>query len=522
MKHKLRKAAWGSGILLLALGLFIYVAHVRSKSPLEEYKAKLRADGEKLAIEDWIPPRVPADQNGAELLREAANLASASDSFVNDNLPPAMRTVAPGKAMIGFQQPDIRSDTGTNSWDQMDAALLARADELELLHKIIERPVLDFDLDYKQGFKLLFPNLAKTKASAQLLFAAATCDLHRGDTESAVTNTRAMLAIVHGMRDERLVISQLVRIAIAVIAMPPAWELLQSTNVTDEQLAALQKDWERLEFIAAAEASMEMERAMGLVTVAQVRASSDPMEIYGYGGGGSSGSSGSSGDWLEDLGQGVKDTWAGAKRQTAMTLWRVSWSYTDELRLLQGDLVLIETFRQLQTNHNFRVAREEQDRKLDALGLDKSGGMGWLFEKLDEGELTHLASSSVDALRSLFKRELTVDATKQLAISAIALKRFHLQNGHYPEELRTLVPKYLREVPRDPADGQPLRYHKNADGTFLLYSVGEDGVDDGGDPSPVKTSTSYSWQRGRDWVWPQPASEQEIKSYDANNSAHRR
>ena len=32
-------------------------------------------------------------------------------------------------------------------------------------------------------------------------------------------------------------------------------------------------------------------------------------------------------------------------------------------------------------------------------------------------------------------------------------------------------------------DGQPLRYRRNADGTFLLYSIGENGKDDGGNPS---------------------------------------
>jgi hypothetical protein len=66
-------------------------------------------------------------------------------------------------------------------------------------------------------------------------------------------------------------------------------------------------------------------------------------------------------------------------------------------------------------------------------------------------------------------------------------------------------------------DGEPLRYRPNVDGTFLLYSVGENGVDDGGDPSLEKgvTSSNYSWQNihALDWVWPQPATEIEIQAY---------
>ena len=37
------------------------------------------------------------------------------------------------------------------------------------------------------------------------------------------------------------VISELVRIAIAAIALTANWEVLQSTNLTDEQLAAIAK-----------------------------------------------------------------------------------------------------------------------------------------------------------------------------------------------------------------------------------------------------------------------------------------
>jgi hypothetical protein len=42
------------------------------------------------------------------------------------------------------------------------------------------------------------------------------------------------------------------------------------------------------------------------------------------------------------------------------------------------------------------------------------------------------------------------------------------------------VPTYLAAVPTDPFDGQPLRYKKLAKG-YIVYSVGENGKDDGGD-----------------------------------------
>ena len=71
----------------------------------------------------------------------------------------------------------------------------------------------------------------------------------------------------------------------------------------------------------------------------------------------------------------------------------------------------------------------------------------------------------------------------------------------YPNNITALQPEFLSTIPRDPVDGQPLRYHRNADGSYVLYSVGEDGRDDNGDPMPTDGSKkSLAWETGRDWV----------------------
>ncbi len=63
-------------------------------------------------------------------------------------------------------------------------------------------------------------------------------------------------------------------------------------------------------------------------------------------------------------------------------------------------------------------------------------------------------------------------------------------------------------------DGQPIKYRLNGDGTFALYSVGDDGRDDGGDLSlqPEKTRLRVLWDR-KDYVWPAPATPEEVAEY---------
>jgi hypothetical protein len=63
-------------------------------------------------------------------------------------------------------------------------------------------------------------------------------------------------------------------------------------------------------------------------------------------------------------------------------------------------------------------------------------------------------------------------------------------------------------------DGRPIKYHLEAGGDLALYSVGEDGKDDGGDSTllPDKTTRRNLWDR-KDYVWPKPARPDEIKAY---------
>jgi len=131
-----------------------------------------------------------------------------------------------------------------------------------------------------------------------------------------------------------------------------------------------------------------------------------------------------------------------------------------------------------------------------------------------------MLSQAIVSLSGVSRTVMRVEVAKQTVVTAIALKRYQLKHGNYPSDLKSLVPEFVPSVPLDPVDGQPLRYRLNSNGTFLLYSVGENGKDDGGDPSLEKgaESPSFNWQNphARDWVWPQPATEAEIQNYYAH------
>jgi hypothetical protein len=70
-------------------------------------------------------------------------------------------------------------------------------------------------------------------------------------------------------------------------------------------------------------------------------------------------------------------------------------------------------------------------------------------------------------------------AELRCAATALAAERFRLAHGHWPATLDELTPRFLPAVPLDPFDGKPLRLRRFDDG-LLIYSVGLDGMDDGG------------------------------------------
>ena len=79
---------------------------------------------------------------------------------------------------------------------------------------------------------------------------------------------------------------------------------------------------------------------------------------------------------------------------------------------------------------------------------------------------------------------------------AIALERFRMVRGAFPEMLAELVPDFIAEVPVDMYSQKPLIYRRKDGGTFLLYGVGKNRTDDGGAVDPKRSDTQQA-----DDVW---------------------
>lgn len=122
---------------------------------------------------------------------------------------------------------------------------------------------------------------------------------------------------------------------------------------------------------------------------------------------------------------------------------------------------------------------------LRALSKVDANDMGRIVVNPRRNIPTQLARLMISLTAPVAKQSVSAahrtDVRHQMAIAGFALTEYRAVHGSYPDTLDPLVPDYLSSIPTDPFTGQLIRYAHNADrNSILLYSLGENGVDDHG------------------------------------------
>jgi hypothetical protein len=108
-----------------------------------------------------------------------------------------------------------------------------------------------------------------------------------------------------------------------------------------------------------------------------------------------------------------------------------------------------------------KLPPEQQAERLSRVERMRPTKVPTIIEALTRGDdYGHLARN--------FHRDL---ARLRCAIAGVAAERFRLENGHWPDRLEDLVPRYLSGVPSDPSDGRALRYRRTEDGVIVSTLV---------------------------------------------------
>jgi len=510
--------------ILLALGVGAIVAGfwlcdqslVKPAKELEAYRQSLRAQGEKLDISELIPPPVPDESNGLPLLRDAFH-EFMPGTVVTTNPPGIPRAVAPGKALACWQQPYLWSRGRSNSWADLKLVLETNRLAIDLLHQAAAFPDMDFQFDYT-NHPLVggSSSPAFSPKVAWLLRASAINHLHEGDPSAAGDDIRALLKLLQANQNMIMADAQGQRWAMMQMALSATWELLQFPGLADADLARIESCWSGLDLLGALEKTLEMRRDQEFELSRTLKDSSEATNFFATADAGAR-------SWppLSGWEQMAQDTLTRTKLSVAVFAWRTSWNYSDEELVLRQAQGLVDGVRKMRRNPALLQAYNNIDTNSRALwntGFLPSP----LWKTIGMAQYRGVFIVGCAVFPEDWNDWLASETARRTVVAAITLRRYQLRHGSFPEQLAELTPDFLPAVPLDPMDGRPFRYRRNGDGSFLLYSIGFDGVDDGGDPTnnPSSSQTFFFlrplfWPLpgARDWVWPTPATPEEVRDF---------
>lgn len=517
----LRRRFFLFAALITLFALFYTVENWRGKHAWQKFERELKSKGEKVDVAGLAPPSVPDDQNFAMAPIWVEEISATmgpekAKRWYGEKVAAVGHTnfVRRLEMPIELSEPNLNFTNNSGNWQKAEKADLkswqqyyrelagvtnffpttpqpqtpaadvllalsrydAAIDELRVASQL---PYARFPLGYDDDnpAAILLPHLARIRHCFDALRLRACAEIEAGKTDEAVEDVRLMLRLIEVLQQEPLLISHLVANAMQTIATQPIWEGLAGHHWNDSQLAALESELSKLDFLAGYHFSMRGERAFGVAIIDYLRRNRNEVEAIQWGFDGAS---------QQDL--SFEQMMSGA----FIRIMPGGWFDHNKVSICQMHEKYMFPVVDLQQRV---VSLETQKRASEATDEDatRPSPYNWFTRRLLP-PLNKIAPKSARA-------QFFVDAAR----IASALERYRLANGSFPETLAVLSPAFLKTIPHDIMNGKPLNYRRTDDGQFILYSVGWNETDDGGRIELTTGGRGNVDADKGDWVWKYPS-----------------
>ncbi|NLE56752.1 MAG: hypothetical protein GX616_00210 [Planctomycetes bacterium] len=406
--------------IILAIVLSVEIAGRRAYNLAMQ---EARNIGGPVTIEEIEAARKvwPDDRNGATVfLQIAPRLPESRDDERCKSLPVV------GRAKMPTLGERWTADT------EVDVAkfLASAAKELSEIDGLIEYEGGRFPITHQPNpLDTELPHLAKLRAAARLKSLQTIRAVMSGTTGSTTTDLRVIWRLGDLLTDEPSIISSLVRVAIQALSVDTLQHVLGQRSLTPPQLADIDSQFRAAEDEDSMLWGIRGERAL----------------VKGLG------------EWMRATGR-APPIMESRLSVIANNCGLSGWLMCDEARAWGLLNSLVDTKR---------------GRERIALAA------AILLEGQSSSRLFPFTRSVTPHLARAMELDLRVVAMIRSAHAALAAESYRLTHGEFPEKLDDLVPDFTSRVPADPFDDQPLRYSIDTD-AVVIYSIGEDGRDDGG------------------------------------------
>lgn len=465
--------------LLAAMGCCLLLSACGGRDPVQEELDRIKADGSPLTLEDLgLPPGGYESPQWKTILDISEKLAKERKERDLNYQTTAMKPVGPGMAEVATRQETLSALQNKKpiTWVEWNKMLATTRTLMDGVPALEAGPV--FIPDYSRGVAAKMPQIKAaldlTKAASWMILA----DIHDGNIDRALGGLSEARQRGKNLTGNSTLIEGLVRVTCDSVLLTVSWELLQQPKINEYQMARLSGIWEATFDAKEALKIWQGERVTSWQTFSKFQTQ-----------------------------QGLEE-WANSQDAEWPSFKISGWSLIYRFIVKYDLAYYLSIYHQLEndivnwiTNGKYMPARQELQKQEEFLkNIPKWKRMRYL--------ISSLALPSLTTANDKFASTI---AQQHLLKTAIALKRYQLAHKAWPDSLDQLVPSYLPSVPLDPIDGQPLRYKKStheADG-YTLYSIGVNGIDDGGDGTEMKPrekgKPDYRPDKTRDILWPRVA-----------------
>ena len=502
-----KRFLFGCACFATLIALFYAEEDWRGWHAWNKFKHQWEAKGERFDRASVIPPAVPDDQNFALTPIVASSYLRVMDKSGHQIQPPNDNVVDRLKMVVVHNDDTVKDDTGNwqkstvsdlKGWQQYYREQAAKTNDfpvasepqapaadillalskydsaIEEVRQASQLPYSRFPIEYdkENPAMILLPHLGSLKKCSQVLQLRAIAEVQNGQSDKALDDVKLMLRLSDSFRTEPILISHLVRFAIVNIALQPIYEGLVEHKWSDTQLAELEQELGRLDFLPDYKLAMHG----GEMIMFQIGIS-DYLRRHP--------------EQFPNLVYYDKDN-VQPSTMLKIVSWLIptGWIYQNELHcvrpMMELSLPLVDV--------NRGIVSPTASRRADA-AIEAESKHRNLYNLLENLLLPALGK----ATERLAHEQNSVN----MACIAVALERYHLAHGDYPESLDALAPQFIAKLPHDIINGQPLNYRRTAGGQFVLYSVGWNEKDDDGVVG-LKENGSVDRDTG-DWVWRYPA-----------------
>jgi hypothetical protein len=406
------------------------------------------------------------------------------------------------KAMDAYKEPPlVKDETGTKEISLLDAikgkdwvtelteeelALLKQwlsdnADASELFKQASEKPHCWWKREAKDNvvMAILLPELSPLKKIARMTVWQAKLKAYDGHTEEAFDDLLACYRAGRHLKGPRFLVEQLVGIGIQAISMQNVLVILNNQEVDSQLLKNLQVRLEKLVAEDTYTANYEVERFFALDFIQRCYTNNGRGSGHMIPG------------RIQELMHGTEEAFLPSAFLSSLAM-SIAIANRGEISLE------FEKIYSTAQEWAYKTPWQLHEEKVDSdMGL-----VNWSTLKQARYWPVSVLMPALGAVnRTAHRHKTQVDAM----ITTLAIIRFKQSTGNYPENLEGLVAAgYLKKIPLDPFSDKPLVY-KKTDGNFILYSVGLNLEDDGGQPGKDDKGQVKKWGDSGDAIfWPVP------------------